>query len=154
MNDFRLTRNMAGRLVFASGDGQIYENVVPTRAFPIAAPLECISLTDRDGNEIAWIERLSDLDPDTRTLLTEELACREFTPEIRRISRVSSFAMPSTWQIDTDRGHTELLLKAEDHIRRLTHTALLITDGHGVSFLIRDLEKLDAHSRKLLDRFL
>lgn len=153
MSNFTLTRNAAGRLVFTSEQG-IHVGVVPVRAFPIAAPNECISLTGSDGCELAWIENPDNLPEDTRTLLMDELACREFTPEICRITHVSSFATPSIWQVETDRGDAELLLKAEDHIRRLTHTALLITDGHGVSFLIRDVEKLDAHSRKLLDRFL
>ena len=29
----------------------------------------------------------------------------------------------------------------------------LVADGHGVQYLIRDLSRLDRHSRKLLDRF-
>lgn len=153
MINFNLIRNQAGRLVF-TGNNTSVENVVPVRAFPIASPDECISLTDVEGHELAWIEKLSDLPASIRTLIEEELACREFTPEINRIIAVSSFATPSTWRVQTDRGEAELLLKAEDHIRRLTHTALLITDSHGVSFLIRDVEQLDAHSRKLLDRFL
>lgn len=154
LNDFQLTRNAAGRLVFASADGLTHESVVPVRAFPILAPDECISLTSRDGHELAWIEKLTMLPDDIRALINDELACREFTPEISHISHVTSFATPSTWQVKTDRGETELRLKAEDHIRRLSHTALLITDSHGVSFLIRDVDKLDDHSRKLLDRFL
>lgn len=154
MSNFQLTRNAAGRLVFTSADGQTHEGVVPVRAFPIAAPDECISLTSRDGHELVWLEKLDSLPDDIRALIIDELACREFTPEISRISQVSSFATPSTWQVETNRGDTELQLKAEDHIRRLSPSALLITDSHGVSFLIRDLEQLDAHSRKLLDRFL
>lgn len=150
----KLARNQAGRLVLTLADGTVHEGVVPTRAFPIAAPDECISLIDSDGHELVWIEKLADLDEETRSLIEQELAHREFTPEIHRIASVSSFATPSTWQVETDRGDAELLLKAEDHIRRLTHTALLITDGHGISFLLRDVDKLDAHSRKLLDRFL
>jgi len=153
MINFKLIRNQAGRLVFTGNDTSV-ENVVPVRAFPIAAPGACISLTDGEGHELAWIEKMSDLPADIRALIEEELACREFTPEICRIVSVSSFATPSTWRVQTDRGEAELLLKAEDHIRRLTHTSLLITDSHGVSFLIRDVEQLDAHSRKLLDRFL
>jgi len=31
---------------------------------------------------------------------------------------------------------------------------LLVTDAHGVQFLIRDLARMDRYSRKLLDRFL
>lgn len=153
MNNFSLIRNAAGRLVFTRDDVS-HAGVVPVRAFPIAAPDECISILGSDGHELAWIEKLDSLSQDIRALINEELACREFTPEINRIDQVSSFATPSTWQVTTNRGDTELLLKAEDHIRRLAQNALLITDSHGVSFLIRDVEKLDAHSRKLLDRFL
>lgn len=153
MSDFTLVRNAAGRLVY-TGSGGVHEGVVPVRAFPVAAPDECISLMNPGGQEVAWIERPDELPEGIRTLILEELACREFTPRISRINDVSSFATPSTWLVDTDRGRTELLLKAEDHIRRLPHNALLITDGHGVTFLINDVEKLDAHSRKLLDRFL
>ncbi len=126
----------------------------PVRAFPISAPEEGLSLLGEDGHELRWINRLSDLPEDARLLIETELAQREFMPEITRIMQVSSFATPSKWQVSTDRGDTELLLKAEDHIRRLTHTTLLITDGHGVSFLIRDIDAMDHHSRKLLDRFL
>lgn len=132
----------------------MHVGVVPVRAFPIAAPDECISLMGMDGHELHWIDSLADLPDEIVSLIREELAHREFTPEIRKIHSVASFATPSIWLVETDRGNTELLLKAEDHIRRLSPSALLITDGHGVSFLIRDLEQLDAHSRKLLDRFL
>ena len=153
MNNFSLIRNTAGRLVFTRNELS-HEGVVPVRAFPIAAPDECISLLGIDGHELVLIEKLAELTPDIRALINEELACREFTPEISRINQVSSFATPSSWHVSTDRGDTELLLKAEDHIRSLAHNALLITDSHGVSFLISDVEQLDAHSRNLLDRFL
>ena len=151
--DFRLIRNAAGRLVLTI-DGASYEGIVPVRAFPISAPEEGVSLLGEDGHELRWVNRLSDLPEETRSLIDAELAQREFMPEITRIRQVSSFATPSKWQVATNRGDTELLLKAEDHIRRLTHTMLLITDGYGVSFLIRDVEAMDYHSRKLLDRFL
>ncbi|MFA6203136.1 MAG: DUF1854 domain-containing protein [Gallionella sp.] len=153
MNSFQLIRNAAGQLVLIR-NGESHAGVVPVRAFPIAAPDECISLMGIEGHEHVWIEKLTDVSGDIQTLIREELAHREFTPVIRRIRSVSSFATPSSWQVETDRGDTELLLKAEDHIRRLSASALLITDGHGVSFLIRNTENLDAHSRKLLDRFL
>ncbi len=151
---FTLTRNAAGRLVLTTANGEIHQDIVPVRAFPISAPADGLSLLGEDGHELAWIDNLSSLPEEARTLVEAELAPREFMPEIRRINRVSSFATPSIWQVKTHRGDTELLLKAEDHIRRLTHATLLITDGHGVSFLIRDIDALDGHSRRLLDRFL
>jgi len=153
-NDFKLTRNAAGRLVLTAAEGYVHEGIVPVRAFPISAPDEGLSLLGEDGHELRWIDRVSDLPAETRALIEAELAQREFMPEITRIKKVSSFATPSKWQVSTNRGDTELLLKAEDHIRRLSNTTLLITDGYGVSFLIRNVDAMDHHSRKLLDRFL
>lgn len=152
--DFSLIRNSAGRLVLTASDGAMHDGVFPVRAFPISAPAEGLSLIGENGHELAWVANLEALPTATRELIESELARREFMPEIRNINQVSSFATPSTWQVETDRGNTELVLKAEDHIRRLTHTSLLITDAHGVNFLIRDIEQIDKHSRKLLDRFL
>jgi hypothetical protein len=153
MKKFELTRNAFGRLVFTSED-EIVEGVVPVRAFPIAAPNEGMALVSADGRELAWIDSLPDLADDIRSLIEEELAIREFLPEIRRIRHVSSFATPSTWQVETDRGETRFVLKGEEDIRRISHSTLLIADNHGIEFLIRDIQALDKASRKFLDRFL
>jgi hypothetical protein len=155
MKSFQLKRNAFGRLVFSSPDEtDVHEGVVPVRSFPIAAPDTGIALVSADGRELAWIDRLTDLPVATRTLIEEELTNREFLPEIRRIVHVSTFASPSTWEVETDRGAATLVLKGEEDIRRVTHSTLLIADAHGVQFLIRDIQGLDRGSRKLLDRFL
>jgi hypothetical protein len=151
---FNLFRNAAGRLEWIDADGTSHEGIVPVRAFPISAPDEGLSLFGDDGHELLWLDSLDELPEEARKLVEIELAQREFMPEVLRIIRVSSFATPSKWQVATDRGETELLLKAEDHIRRLGQSTLLITDGHGISFLIRDIDRMDHHSRKMLDRFL
>ncbi len=153
-HNFELTRNAFGRLVFAAPNSASVDGVVPVRAFPIAAPDAGIALMDVDGHELVWIDRLADLPDATRTLIEAELASREFMPEILRLVRVSSFATPSTWQVETDRGAAAFVLKGEEDIRRLSATTLLVADSHGVQFLIRDLPALDRGSRKLLDRFL
>jgi len=154
MVDFKISRNPFGQLVLTAADGKVHENVVPVRAFPIAAPQEGIALLSADGHELAWVEHLGDLPEDARALMEEELASREFVPEIRRLRHVSSFATPTTWEVETDRGDTRFVLKGEDDIRRLGASSLLIADSHGIQFLIRDLNALDKASRKLLDRFL
>jgi hypothetical protein len=154
MADFELSRAPFGRLVLHGADGIEHVGVVPVRAFPIAAPEEGLSLVSADGRELAWIERLDALDPAQRGLVEQDLGSREFVPEIRAIHAVSSFATPSTWTVDTDRGPTTLVLKGEEDIRRLARTSLLIADRHGVQYLVRDIGALDRASRKLLDRFL
>ncbi|HJV74189.1 MAG TPA: DUF1854 domain-containing protein, partial [Noviherbaspirillum sp.] len=100
------------------------------------------------------IERLADLPDDICALLQEELKNREFLPEIKRLRHVSTFAVPSIWEVETDRGTTSFILKGEEDIRRIAQDRLLIADSHGVQFLVRDLQALDKASRKLLDRFL
>ena len=152
--DFQLTRDAFGRLVLTAADGTVCEGVVPVRAFPIAAPGEGIALVGPDGHEAGWIERLELLPAALRQLVEEELARREFMPEILRLREVSSFATPSTWKIETDRGETTLVLWGEVDIRRLGKSGLLIEDSHGVHFLVRDINVLDSASRRLLDRFL
>ncbi|MNR82330.1 hypothetical protein D3C72_130860 [compost metagenome] len=154
MSNFQLTRNAFGKLIYSAPGEEVHEGVVPVRSFPIAAPDIGIAIVSPDGRELAWIEKLSDLPDATRLLLEEELASREFLPEIKQIKHVSVFASPSTWTLATSRGDATLVLKGEEDIRRIGESALIIADTHGIQFLIRDLNKLDKTSRKLLDRFL
>ena len=152
--DFKIARNLAGKLQFTASDGKVYDGAYPVRAFPISAPQDGLSLLNQEGHELVWITCMTGLPIEFQQLIEDELAQREFMPVIQRIKHVSSFATPSTWEVETDRGNTQLVLKAEDQIWRLAHTSLLITDSYGVNFLIRDSDQLDKHSRKLLDRFL
>lgn len=154
MLNIQLHKNAFGKLVFTDADGKIHEDVVPVHAFPISAPAEGVALVNIEGQELVWIDRLSELSDKTRNLLEEELQSREFIPEIKQLRQVSTFATPSIWEVETDRGRTSFILKGEDDIRRINHNALLIADSHGIHFLIRDIQQLDKHSRKLLDRFL
>ncbi|MBK4735652.1 cyanophycin metabolism-associated DUF1854 family protein [Noviherbaspirillum pedocola] len=151
---FELERDAWGKLVLTDAAGMRHVGVSAVRAFPIAAPDQGISLVTGDGKEVVWLDRLDDLPAPQRALVEEELQSREFMPEIRAIRSVSTYATPSTWQVATDRGDTSLTLRGEEDIRRITHTTLLISDSHGIHFLIRDLSALDRQSRKILDRFL
>ncbi|MEM5428938.1 DUF1854 domain-containing protein [Cupriavidus oxalaticus] len=151
---FTLSRNPFGRLTLIHGDGTIHEGVVPVRAFPISAPQGGIGMMSADGHEVVWIPRLEALPANERRMIEEELASREFMPEIERIIEVSTFATPSVWTVQTDRGRTSLVLRGEEAIRRLSGNTLMVSDSHGIHYLIRDLMVLDKHSRKLLDRFL
>ena len=152
--DYQLQRDASGRLVLIDAAGVRHEGVVPVRAFPISAPEDGIALVDAHGHELAWIERIEALPAGLAEIVADELAIREFMPVINRIISVSSFATPSTWRVATNRGETDLVLKGEEDIRRLTPPALLIADTHGIHYLIRDRGALDAQSRKFLDRFL
>ncbi|RFP09054.1 DUF1854 domain-containing protein [Duganella sp. BJB488] len=152
--NFNLTRNPFGRLVLTTAEGEVHESVAPVRAFPVQAPDDGIALVSTDGKEVGWIDRIEDLPAAVEQLVREELTGREFMPEIARINSVTSFATPCTWSVATDRGDTEFVLRGEEDIRRLTVDTLLISDIHGIHYLIRDVRELDKHSKKILDRFL
>lgn len=151
---FQLQRQPTGQLVLIDAEGQAHEGVVPVRAFPLAAPDEGISLVSTEGHELAWIEYLQELPAAMRTLIQEELALRDFVPEILRLQDVSTFGTPSVWTVETDRGVTSFILKGEEDIRRLGRNALLIAGSEGVQYSVRDMTALDRASRKLLERFL
>jgi hypothetical protein len=154
MSDFLLARNQAGRLLLTLADGRVYEGVVPVRAFPLQAPEQCVAFMSLEGKEVAWVDELSALPQDTRELIKQEIASREMMPVIERIVSVSTLSTPSTWEVVTDRGATQLILKGEEDIRRLTGSTLIITDSHGLRFMLPDMQALDKNSRRIIDRFL
>lgn len=150
-----LQRNAHGRLVLTLPGGIVHEDVTPVRAFPIAAPQEGLALLGPDGHEVVWVECLDQLSAADRQLVEEELAVREFTPAIEKILSVSSFSTPSTWQVQTDRGPAQFVLKGEEDIRRLgSRTRLLVSSSDGLQFKVPDATALDRPSRRLLERFL
>ncbi|VTU19522.1 hypothetical protein H6CHR_01199 [Variovorax sp. PBL-H6] len=151
---FKLERDAFGHLVLIEAEGVRHVGVVPVRAFPLSAPDEGLSLVGSEGRELLWIDRLDDLPEPARALLAEDLAARDFAPTLLKLHKVSSFGVPSTWTVSTDRGDAQFVLKAEEDIRRLEDGALLIASAQGVQFRIPDVKALDRASRKLLERFL
>lgn len=152
--DFQLVFDAFGKLALTTADGVVHPGVTVVRAFPIAAASEGVSILGAHGRELVWIDHLDALTETQRSTVLRALQEREFMPEIQRLDSVNSFATPSVWRVQTNRGSTEFVLKGEEDIRRLSVNTLIVADAHGVQYLIRHLPSLDRHTRKLLDRFL
>jgi len=148
-----LERDALGQLVFIDAVGTYHVGVYPIRAYPITAPGAGISIMDQSGKELCWFDGITAIPEGELALIEEELATREFMPVIEKITKVSTFATPSIWDIETDRGSTRIRLKGEEDIRRIAGNMLLIADSNGLQFLIKDSTQLDKVSKKLLDRF-
>jgi len=142
-----------GQLVFIDAVGTHHVGVYPIRAYPITAPGAGVSIMDQSGKELCWFDGITAIPEGELALIEEELATREFMPVIEKITKVSTFATPSIWDIETDRGPTRIRLKGEEDIRRIAGNTLLIADSNGLQFLIKDSTQLDKVSKKLLDRF-
>ena len=149
----QLERDSLGRLVFVDSSGTRHIGVHPVRAFPITAPGAGIGIMDQSGKELFWYPDVAVITEAELGLIEEELSAREFMPVIEKITHVSTFATPSIWDIETDRGPTRIRLKGEEDIRRIAGNTLLIADSNGMQFLIKDATQLDKVSKKLLDRF-
>lgn len=143
-----------GRLVLTDRQGVSHLGVIPIRAFPISDPAGWISLCDADGRELLSLPGLSALPKETRDLLAQALGSREFVPVIQRVVQVSSHLEPAEWEVETDRGATRFVLKSEDDVRRLGPFSAMIQDAQGVRYRVPDTRRLDAFSRKAIDRYL
>jgi hypothetical protein len=151
---FSLHRDGWEQLVLIDSAGRQHVGVDVIRAFPISDPNRGISVCDAEGHEILWIDELGSLPPEIQRLLAEELARRDFMPVIRRIVAVSSEAEPCEWQVETDRGPTSFTLDSEDQVRLVDLHEATVVDNHNIRYLIPDLRRLDAASRRILDRYL
>jgi ATP-binding cassette subfamily B protein len=127
--------------------------VTARRCFPLTDPERFICLVDPRGHELCCLETSSSLSAESRQALSSALAASELLPGVRQIERILAEATQSTWQVITDRGARSFVVEQEDHIRRLHDGRHLITDAHGMRYLVPRPEELDAKSRKLFAQF-
>jgi hypothetical protein len=151
---FSLQYDSFGRLVLTDDGGRRHVGVEPIRSFPLSDPQRWISLCNVEGVEVLWIEDLDAVPAATRKMLVDELGRREFMPVIQRIVNVSSNADPSQWEVTTDRGPTQFLLKSEDDVRRVGPNGAILVDSSGMRYLVPDTRRLDSTSRRVLERYM
>jgi hypothetical protein len=149
--DWRLERASHGRLDFVDAVGQRHVDVDVLRAFPVSAPAGPVVIVAADGAELAWIDPLADLVQPLRDLLETALSQREFLPVIERIESVSD-GEPTEWSVATDRGPRRFTVAHVDDIVYAADGSASITDSVGVRYTIPQVSRLDARSRRFLDR--
>lgn len=154
MTSFQLHFDPRGQLVLTDAQGERHVGVEAVRAFPISDPGRGISICEAGGREIVWIDDLESVPPPTRQVLEEALAHRQFLPRVLRIIEISGSAEPTEWEVETDRGRTRFTLQDDEDVRPLADHRALITDGHGMRYLVPDIRALDAVSRRFLERYL
>ena len=147
-----LTLDADGQL-WALTPGAARLAVFARRAFPLSDPDSYVSLLDEHHFERACFVTLDVLPLQQREVLRRALEQGDFLPKIARIRAIIQEATLSRWQVDTDRGPRSFIVDQDDHVRPLEDGRHLISDSHGMRYLVPVPSALDPMSRKLLARF-
>ena len=148
----RLARNERGQIELRRG--RETDPIAPVRlarCFPWSLRNRYISIRDKEGQELVLLESLDGVEPDTRTLIEQELDQQEFIPRITAVDNVDDDYEVMAWKVRTDRGPIELQVKSNDDIRQLDDGRVIVRDHAGGKFEVRDLYQLDARSRRLIE---
>ncbi|HEX4149739.1 MAG TPA: DUF1854 domain-containing protein [Pirellulales bacterium] len=151
--NFSLHFDAFQRLVLVDAAGEQHVGAEAIRAFPLTDPDRWISICDSRGRELVMVEDTSALDPRVREPLLAELQRRVFMPRIERIVRVSG-TDPTQWEVQTDRGPSDFLMKSDDEIRRFGPHKIMLVNAHGTRYVVPDIRTLDHASRRMLERYL
>jgi ATP-binding cassette subfamily B protein len=147
-----LTLDQAGQL-WAHAPGTARLAVFARRAFPLSNPENFVSLVDEHHFERGSFVSLDVLPAEARSVLERALEKSDFLPNIQQIEAIVQEATLSRWQVRTDRGPRQFIVDQDDHVRPLEDGRHLISDSHGMRYLVPVPSALDAASRKLLARF-
>jgi hypothetical protein len=148
---WRLERHPYGRFDFLDAAGERHGDVDVLRPFPLTDPTGPVAILSHEGAELCWIESLDTLDPETRSIVLEAVDARDFLPEIKTIRSIQG-EEPAAWDVETDHGPRQFTTANADAADRTPDGRLVITDTHGIRYLIRDRGQLDFKSRRLLDK--
>jgi hypothetical protein len=151
-DNFTLRRDSTGQLRFTNNEMKDVP-VTLTPAYPLSEPGRWLSVRAADGSEFTLIEDVRGLPSELAAVIDEEMQARQFLPIISRVHRVSTVTTGLEVDVETDHGPTTIVLDADEHIRRVSDTRVVLTDRAGVRYLIPDLRQLDQQSRHRLERF-
>lgn len=159
---FRSEGNLISmKLIKEDGEVEVFERIVPVRAFPLSDPDEFICIKEPEskekgkGAEIGFIRRLSDFDEATVALLSEELSKRYFIPEISKIYSLKEKFGYCYFEAETSAGRVSFVMNNPmSNIRILEDSSVLMTDIDGNCFSIHDPLKIDKASYKKIEIYL
>ncbi len=151
MSPVKIEWRQDGRL-WASMNGT--ESTVDVKCcFPWSEPFRYISLRDDEENEFALIPTIDDLDKPSRAAV--ELALEEagFVLNIETVRSIEEDFEIRVWDVVTKQGARRFQTKLDDWPLPVPGGGLIIRDVAGDLFLLKETEKMDSHSRKVLKSF-
>lgn len=124
------------------------------RLFPWSQPGQYVSLRDDDEEELALVHSPSGLESDSRDALEVSLAEAGFVMEVVSIVSVEEEIEIRTFVVETAQGPRTFQTERDEWPRELQGGGLLLRDVAGDLYAVRNPERLDGTSRKLLWAFL
>ena len=119
-----------------------------TPCFPWSAPTEFLSLRDSDGNEVLFLEKLSELDEISRTILEKELAQSTGTFHVVSIQSLSKEIELRCWEVTTREGRRSFQTELDEWPREMPNGSFLVEDLFGDLYVVPPLDNLDPESQK------
>ena len=123
--------------------------VLPVWTRPLTARGQELSFLDSSRQEVARIPNLECLDPESRSLVEEELGKSYLIPVIREISDIKAHLGTLYWAVETDAGSRRFALK--DPVQNVTWISedhLVLRDCVGNRYEITALSAMDRQSRR------
>ena len=134
-------------------DGGKPRRVVLRPCFPWSYPTGFLTVRDMEGNELAQINSLDDLDAPSRKAVREALTEARFSFLITRIEAIEKDFELRLWRVETAQGKRTFQTKLEDWPQTLADGGVVIRDLAGDLYHVPDPDLLDKHSGQLLWAF-
>lgn len=148
---FELSYDAWSHLQLIDAHGKIYPDIVVLPLFPVATPREWISIVSSEGEELVCLRDVSGVSQANREKIEQELAYREFVPQIHKVLSVSGTQEPCEWEVETNFGRTRFVLNSEEDVRRVSAWTVHFVDASGGRFRVDDIRKLDSRSRAFVE---
>lgn len=121
-----------------------------TRCFPWSQPDRYVSLRNDDGDEVALISSLEDINEASRRAVEKALAEAGFVLEIRKLFSIAEDFEIRSWEVLTAQGKRKFQTALDDWPVEVPGGGIIIRDVAGDLFYIDDPDALDEKSQNLL----
>lgn len=144
----RIEKNENNLVNLVLSSGERIEALEPRRLFPVNFPEKYITLLNGDGDEVAVIRSLTELDEKSEECIRRSLNDYYLVPEIIKILAVSEKSGTIRWTVLTDRGEKSFDIRNRNHdIRIYKNGAVRVRDSDDNRYIIQNYNALDQKSR-------
>lgn len=136
-------------------DGADSDPVRLVWARPMSGRGREVAVMSKDRKELAMIEDLDWLDPESRALAEEELARRYMAPRILRVTRAVVNFGSRYWDVETDRGPRRFMMRDPNkNVFWVSEGHAIIRDTLGNRYELPSVATLDPASQAWINRVL